>query len=45
MYAVTNRKVGQAYMIIRVADNQKAINALQKDGVRVVCPEDMKLEK
>ncbi|MDO4474819.1 MAG: ACT domain-containing protein [Eubacteriales bacterium] len=45
MYAVTNRKFGKAYMIIRVADNQEAISALQKAGMRVVCQEDMKLDK
>lgn len=45
MYAVTNRKFGKAYMILRVADNQEAINALQKAGMKVVCQEDMRLDK
>ncbi|MDO4305418.1 MAG: ACT domain-containing protein [Eubacteriales bacterium] len=41
MYAFTTRKKGSAYMILRVADNKKAIEVLQKKGIRPVCQEEL----
>lgn len=41
MYAFTTRKKGVAYMIFRVADNQKAIEVLQKNGIRPVCQDEL----
>ena len=45
MYSVTNRKIGKAYMIIRVTDNQECIQILQKAGMKVVSQEEMNLAK
>lgn len=41
MYAFTSRKKDSAYMIIRVADNKKAIEVLQKNGIRPVCQDEL----
>lgn len=41
MYAFTTRKKGVAYMIFRVADNQKAIDVLVKNGIRPVCQDEL----
>ena len=41
MYAFTSRKKGSAYMIIRVADNEKAIEVLKKYGIRPICQDDL----
>ena len=41
MYAFTARKKDSAYMIIRVADNKKAIEVLQKNGIRPVCQDEL----
>lgn len=41
MYAFTARKKDCAYMIIRVADNKKAIEVLQKNGIRPVCQDEL----
>lgn len=41
MYAFTTRKKGVAYMIFRVEDNQKAIDVLQKNGIRPVCQDEL----
>lgn len=45
MYSVTNRKIGKAYMIIRVTDNQECIQILKKAGMKVVSQEEMNLAK
>ncbi len=42
MYAFTSRKKGRAYMIIRVADNDKAIEVLNKYGIRPICQDDLR---
>ncbi|MGN8630235.1 ACT domain-containing protein [Blautia sp. HCP3S3_G3] len=41
MYAFTARKKDCAYMIIRVADNKKAIEVLQQNGIRPVCQDEL----
>ena len=41
MYAFTTRKKGIAYMILRVEDNQKALEVLQKNGIRPVCQDEL----
>ncbi len=41
MYAFTTRKKGIAYMIIRVEDNQKALEVLLKNGIRPVCQDEL----
>lgn len=41
MYAFTTSQVGTAYMIFRVEDNQKAIEVMQKNGIRPVCQEEL----
>lgn len=40
-YAFITRKKGQAYMIFRVEDNEKAINVLEKNGVHIVSQEEL----
>ncbi len=40
-YAFITRKEGQAYMIFRVEDNEKAINVLEKNGVHIVSQEEL----
>lgn len=40
-YAFITRKRGQAYMIFRVEDNEKAINVLEKNGVHIVSQEEL----
>ncbi|MCI8601136.1 MAG: acetolactate synthase [Oscillospiraceae bacterium] len=40
-YAFIARKEGLAYMIMRVADNDKAGAALQKAGVRLICQHEI----
>ena len=41
MYAFNTRSVGSAYMIIRVADNDKAVSVLSKAGIKVICQEQL----
>lgn len=41
MYGFTAQKKGMANMIFRVEDNQKAIDALVKEGIRPVCQEEL----
>lgn len=41
MYAFTTPKKGQACMIFRVEDNQKAIEVLQSNGIRPVCQDEL----
>lgn len=36
-YAFLSQKASTAYMILRVADNEKAIEVLGKSGIRPVC--------
>ncbi len=40
-YAFITRKKGQAYMIFRVEDNEKAIDVLEKNGVHIVSQEEL----
>lgn len=39
MYAFLTRKADTAYMVLRVADNEKAAELLSKKGVHTVCQE------
>lgn len=41
MYAFTTRKKGYAYMIMRVEDNQKAIDVLSGNGIRPICQDEL----
>lgn len=41
MYAFTTTRKGYAYMIFRVGDNQKAIDVLQKHGIRPICQDEL----
>lgn len=41
MYAFTTPKKGKACMIFRVEDNQKAVEVLQKNGIRPVCQDEL----
>lgn len=41
IYAFITRKKDLAYMIFRVEDNEKAIQVLSKNGVKLVCQEDL----
>ena len=41
MYAFTARKKDMAYMIFRVEDNERAIQVLSKNGIKLVCQEDL----
>lgn len=40
-YAFITRKVNRAYMILRVTDNDKAIEVLNKHGVTLICQNDI----
>ncbi len=40
MYAFTSRK-STAYMVLRVQDNERAIEVLGKEGIRPVCHDDL----
>ena len=40
-YAFITRKKDSAYMIMRVADNEKAIEVLTKHGIRPVCQDEL----
>ena len=40
-YAFITRKVDRAYMIFRVADNERAIEVLNKKGVKLICQSEM----
>ena len=40
-YAFTSKKEDSAYMIFKVADNEKAIEVLDKAGIKPVCPSEM----
>lgn len=40
-YAFITRKKGQAYMIFRVEDNEKAIDVLERNGVHIVSQEEL----
>ena len=41
MYAFTTKKEGVAYMIFRVQNNKKAVEVLQKNGIRPVCQDEL----
>ena len=40
-YAFLAKKANSAFMILRVADNDKAIKVLTQNGIRPICHEDM----
>ena len=40
-YAFITRKKDLAYMILRVEDNEKAIEALSRNGVKLLTQEDL----
>ena len=40
-YAFITRKRGQAFMIFRVEDNDKAIDVLEKHGIHIVSQEEL----
>lgn len=40
-YAFTTRQKDVAYMILRVEDNEKAIDVLTKNGIRLVCQDEL----
>ena len=40
-YAFITRKKDLAYMILRVEDNEKAIEALSRSGVKLLTQEDL----
>lgn len=40
-YVFTARKEGHAYSILRVADNEKAIEVLGKHGIKMICQDDL----
>ncbi len=40
-YAFTSKKEDSAYMIFKVADNEKAIEVLDKEGIKPVCQSEM----
>ena len=40
-YAFITRKKDLAYMILRVEDNEKAIQALSRSGVKLLTQEDL----
>lgn len=39
MYAFLTRKQSAAYMVLRVEDNEKAIEILSKSGIHTICQE------
>ncbi len=39
MYAFLTRKQSTAYMVLRVEDNEKAIEILSKSGIHTICQE------
>ena len=39
-YAFITRKKDRAYMVFRVADNEKAIEVLNKNGVKPICQDE-----
>ena len=41
MYAFTASRKDSAYMIIRVEDNKKAVEVLEKNGIRPICHEEL----
>lgn len=41
MYAFTTRQKDVAYMIFRVKDNEKAVQILSRNGVKLACQEDL----
>ena len=41
MYALNTKKEGVAYMIIKVSDKQKAVEILDKNGMHIVCHDNL----
>ena len=39
MYAFLTRKAATAYMVMRVENNEKAIEVLNKNGIHTICQE------
>ncbi|QEY35746.1 ACT domain-containing protein [Caproiciproducens galactitolivorans] len=40
MYAFISRKSGKAYVILRVKDSKKAVNALSSNGIQILTAEE-----
>ena len=40
-YAFTSRAKDRAYMIFRVADNDKAIDVLSRNDIQLICQDEM----
>ena len=40
-YAFLSRQKGLAYMVMRVGDNEKAIEALSQKGIRLFCQHEI----
>jgi len=40
-YAFTSKKVGSAYMVFRVPDNDAATKVLAEEGVKVICQKEL----
>ena len=40
-YAFITRKKGKAYMVLRVEDNEKAAEVLEKNGIRIISQEEL----
>ncbi len=40
-YAFITRKKDRAYMIFRVTDNEKAIDVLTRNGIKLICQNDL----
>ncbi len=40
-YAFTSKKEDRAYMIFRVAENERAIEVLNQNGIKLVCQEEL----
>ena len=40
-YAFTARKENYAYMILRVADNEKAVEVLTSKGIKLICQSEL----
>ena len=41
MYAFTSKKKGTAYTVLRVEDNETAVELLRKAGYRLVCQDEL----
>lgn len=41
MYAFNSRKTDTAYMVFRVEDNEKAVEVLSKDGIKLISQDEL----